>query len=518
MHSAGVRQEIRPEGVFEKWLRTRFLFPFLAGFGMTLLVHAFAFLNHINHHDQVRNVYAIPGSFNVGRWFINPVIEIGTRLSMPWLNGLLFAVELGIVLFLLVDLFEIRSRPMTLLLAWAVVSFPSASILVPQNHLLDVTGFSLMLAVASVWVCNRWKWGIIPGMVIFVFSIGTYQAFWSVAVALVAVCGLRMLLKGQSSDKEIFWQAVRYVIFLVGSMGIYFVVNKIILYAIQMELSPYMGADQMGTLPLRLIPHLMKTGYLTFFSFLFRHASLDAGAFGVALQVVLMLFVLVGIFVATLKQKRTFFQYLCVAGITLLLPLAFNAVYLFNSESVHDLMMFSIAMFYVLVVILADRWLAWGGKQKALAKWVSIGIACVLALTSFHATTFANQMYYISNLEFSAMSAYMNRVIIRMEDHEAYTQETPVIFVGSVEQSGYGNVPFWGLLPRYQERKPLYILRSDSHIRSFLFSYFELTFPAPAAEQEQALRESEAVQAMQPYPHRDCVQLIDGVLVVKVGN
>lgn len=497
---------------------TNAAFAFWAGFGMTLLVHAFEFLNHVNNIDQIQNVYALPASFSLGRWLLDDVLEIGSRLSMPWLNGLLLALAMGATVALAADLFRLKRRFVIVLTAWALVSFPAFISMVTFIHVADSYGISILLATLSVWLANRWKWGTAGAVVCLVLSMGIYQVYWTFALALFCAKGLLVLLEGRRTDREVLFLALRYGIVLLGGMIGYLVVSRIALAAKGSQLAGYMGVDAMGQIPLRLIPHLMKKSYLTFFSTLFSGARLMGGASGPWVMGAVLAFLAGSVMVGAFAKKHTVVQRVLMAGITAMLPLLMNAVHLMNPASVHGVMQFSPVAALLLACALAQMWLDQAPDQVRAMKIAAMAAACLIGIYSFSGTVYANQVYYVSSLEFNAMSEYMSRVVYRLEAHEDYTRETPVLFVGSVAAGGYGNVPFWKMLPSHRDVKPFGMLKADSRIRSFLFSYLELTFPMPKAETALALQESETVKAMPSYPNEGCVQLVDGVLVVKMGE
>lgn len=501
-----------------KWFHKNFGFSFCMGFGATLLIHVFAFLNHVSNHDQVRNSFAMPASFYVGRWFTDTVISIGSRLSMPWFNGIMFALVLGLAIALMVDILQIKSRKMIALTAWAVASFYSVSTAVMHIYSVDVVGVSILLATLSVWVCTRWKFGMLLGIIPLTLSMGIYQGYWALAVSLLCIRGLQLLLKGELTDKQVIVKAVQYGIMLGAAVVCYLVVNRLALNMLNMEMGNYMGVNEMGNIPISRIPYLMKKGYLNFFSFIVTNAELDGGTFGVVAQCCIWLFILVGILVYTLRQKRTIFQYICIIGITAMLPLLFNTVHLMNSTSVHDLMVLSIVGNYLLAIWLADEWFVQMQGKKLPIRAVSAVAAIMVGFSCFHATAYANQRYYIYNLENIAAREYLSRVVYRIESNENYSKKVPVLFVGSVGRTDYGNVPYRKMMPRFQTEVPFSFLKSDSHIRGFLFTYLEVTFGMLKPEVAASLEASEAVRAMPYYPAADCIQLIDGVLVVKVGE
>ena len=57
----------------------------------------------------------------------------------------------------------------------------------------------------------------------------------------------------------------------------------------------------------------------------------------------------------------------------------------------------------------------------------------------------------------------------------------------------------------------------DTHTRGFFRSYLGVDFPLADAETNAAILSSNEVKAMPEYPAQDCMRMIDGVLVIKLG-
>lgn len=498
----------------------RIAFSFLCGFLLTLVVHAYGFMNHFNIHDQVRNVFAIPATITLGRWLLGPVLEIGSRLSMPWFNGLMLAAALGLTTAVLTETFGWKKRLPTLLAALTLATFPTLTESILYIHVVDAYGYAILLAALAVFVTDRYLLGFLPGAVLLSLSLGIYQAYLPLAIGLFSIRGLMHLLAGTHSDRQVFGRAVRYGLATALALGIYLLVNRAVLASAGTQLDDYMGVSAMGTIQWKNLGHMLKTAYLSFFTHFIHSAQANADAPLQWLNGAVLGFDLLAIVVLLFRQRRTPLQYILIAGIAAMLPLLLNTIYLFNSTYVHTLMVFSVACAYWLAIALGQALAAepfpfpWERIRRAVAAL----LAAALLLIGFTNAVYANQVYYILNLDYEATSQFASRVLYRLESRDDFTLDTPVLFVGRASNNPYGSITFYKqAMPRFANANPFAVMQSDSHVRGFMRSYLGIELAAPDAATADRLMDGDAVRAMPAYPAQGCIENIEGVLVVKLS-
>lgn len=503
--------------------RVRLLgFAFLCGFLGTLGVHAYGLLNHINISDQVRNVFAIPATVTLGRWLLSPALEIGTRLSMPWFNGLMLALAVGLTAAVLCELFGFTGRLPALLSALALATFPTLTESILYIHVVDAYGYAMLLAALGALLADRYRWGFLPAAACLTLSLGIYQAYLPLAIGWLAIRGLLHLLDGRRDGKALLLLAMRYGLAVLLALGAYLVVNRIVLASTGAALSDYMGVSAMGNVQLKNLGHLLKNAYLGFFDYYFTATLSYHGVLALAFNALVLAFDVGAALYLLLRRKRSVPVILCALGMLALLPLLFDTVYLFNSEYVHRLMVFSLACPYWLAVALGAALAGeegGGARSLTLRRGSAALAACALLGLYFGYTVYANQVYYILNLDYEATSQYASRVLYRLESSEDFTPDTPVLFVGRAANSGYGSVAFYKqIYARFADQSPFSVMQSDSHVRGFLRSYLGVQLASPDEATAARLQVSDAVAAMPAYPAQGAVQAVDGVLVVKLGD
>ena len=205
--------------------------------------------------------------------------------------------------------------------------------------------------------------------------------------------------------------------------------------------------------------------------------------------------------------------------LTLLLPLGMNVTRLLGAE-VHDLMKYAFWLAYLLPLLLAFR-AAEAGKTGRAARALAV---LLTALVLWSNVQTANALYVKKDLEQQATLSLMTRVLSAMEQSEDYVPgETPVAFVGVSEQIGPSIYGFdaYGRITGAESASAVPSAHAEYYYNGYA-AYFRYVLNNPAVfcdhERWNALQKAPAVAALPCYPDPGCMQLMDGVLVVKLGE
>ena len=205
----------------------------------------------------------------------------------------------------------------------------------------------------------------------------------------------------------------------------------------------------------------------------------------------------------------------------LLLPLGLNTARLFSGEDVHDLMKYAFWLVYLLPLLLIGESTLQGPGEKSAA---GIAASLLVLLLLWGNVQTANAVYVKKDLEQEATLSLMTRVLGRIEAEPDYVPgETPLVFVGA-DQTLYPQV--YGFEAYYDitgAEYPGAIPYSECfYYYNAYTAYFRYVLNTRAQMADtatwRALQNDERVEAMPAYPARDCLQTLDGVLVVKLGE
>ena len=486
-----------------------------------LLAHGYGFL-HSNLSHDVLNAFAATNveeawKIELGRFFV-PLYRSIFRgpILLPWLIGILGLMWTAIAVFLVVKIFDIRSKVLIALIAGITTTNISyIAQIATYLYEFDFNALALMLSVLAVFLWNRNQGilSIILGGICVMASIAIYQAYFAVTVTLIVWKCILDLFCG----KEI------RTVLIHGSKGILLLLLGKLVYDIT-QIQPQSRTDVFsaaGENPFQF--------YLGLIIPAIRHLLIricpeayGRGIFVIFLCVIVALITLSAIRISIIKKFR-FTKILVLLLLLVLLPFAMTCVFILaKGMGGHDLMNYVFCFFYIFVIQFAFRIC----KQDMLPNTKSRilrAAACVLiGVILWNNVVLSNTAYMKKEMEANATLSTMTRVVSLMEQHEEYTPgETKVAFIGVAENTN----TLFGM-----ERVSTIIgLESNSSISrdaSLYFynaykAYFEYVLQYPilfcADDIHAELKEDPRVEALPTFPQKGCMEMIDEVFVIKMG-
>lgn len=219
---------------------------FLTAVIVGLMVHLFAFSNIIPNSDGLSRIFDEQQMTVSGRWFLHFASMFHGYLQAPGLIGGLSLVFLGAAAALIVDALQMRSAKAAVLCGCFVVAFPAMAYTYLYMFTASAYTFAIFLAVLSVWIVRRMPKRFWLGAIPLACAVGTYQAYFAVAVSLALSCVILDLLNRERDVKEIIGNGFRILGMLaLGAVG-YYVMMKLFLLVKGVELLSYKGMDSVG--------------------------------------------------------------------------------------------------------------------------------------------------------------------------------------------------------------------------------------------------------------------------------
>lgn len=508
----------------KKWMYFAIIATFVWGF----VTHGYSFVDNNFSHDSLNEFHgAIWGNhlkMGSGRVFV-PIYRDLFRgdLTMPWLIGILALLWIGLAVFLTIRIFSIENKLLIVLTAGIFTANISVSATAATYiHDLDCNMFSMLCAVAAVYCWKKLPWGSVLGALFLMVSLGIYQGFLAVTIVLVLFVCILALMNGDTF-KNVFRQGLKAVGMILAGCGLYYVAMRVILHLSNLQLTSgdYNSLDVILRLTPKTLVEMIAGAYQDCFMRLINAYSAYPAIAIKAITLVLLL-IFAGVTVIRLGNKSMGIpeKVLCICLIGLL-PVGMDLLYILTLGQNHDLMVYAIWLFYLLALLLTD-WLAarpCGGKVQ-IGKLLHVFTILLVFLLLFGHVQFANGMYMKKEQEYDAYLSLMTRIVDDMEECEEYVPgETPVVFVGlpdNLIDMIPGFKDYWNVIGMISTDV---ILRPQ---RDRYRAYFENVMGLPIVLAEDSVWDDiwsrDSVIEMPPYPSKECIAMIDGNLVVKLGT
>ena len=369
-----------------------------------------------------------------------------------------------------------------------------------------------------MFLWDRFGWpGALLGALLTACCMGTYQSMVSVPVTLAMLLSMAALLRGEEFA-PVFRKGLRALVMLGLGALLWWLGIRLMcsVKGINLAMDGYNSVDQAvsASFPER-IGHAYRTWAWAFWNPKKTHIEPVV----LAGNSLLALLGLGGLLTWLAKGKAGKREKLLFCLLLLLLPLGMNTAQLGFSRDVHDLMKFPFWFFYVLCILPVCT--APAEKKTDVVRGVAAVL--ILALLCSNIQT-ANIVYTKKTLEQDAARSLMTRVLYRLEEQEDYVPgETELVFAGISDQLGEKISGFEAYydITGCEESSPIVKSTASYNYNAYAaFFRYILNNPAVMADWERwtQLQDDPRVQEMPSYPAEGCMQVLDGIMVVKMGE
>lgn len=499
---------------------------FLSAMILGLGVHAYFFTNKLPNHDDIIHMFYAHYGTASGRWLLPYMYTLDGNFSVPWLTGMLSLLCLAGTAGFFTSVLRIR-RPLACVCTSAVlVSFPTITSTLAYTFTADCYFSGLLLAAFSAYIVvkfPRW-WGMAIGAVSLTLSLGIYQSYLGIAVALMVGGLLFDTLDGEMDIKALLIKGVKMVLTLGVGLALYMVMVK--LTTMDGGLVNYMGISTMGQISLTELPGLIRDTYQEYFQYFIRNErNVHFGFMKYVFCIVSLCTAGMGVQLLVKKRPGLLKTGLAVV-LVVLYPLVANMIYIMCPRAeVHNLMLYGYCCILVAPLALleyAAEPLGEGDSVpgRALYSGLSWVIVASLVLTAWSYAITDNKAYLKSEVSWQMVSNYSNRLVARVEAHPDYEPGMLLVLVGSQvkEETLHLNkemdqVKLTGILD-LQALRSSYAYGGLVH----MFTAYPGLVQTGVSQTAMELWETEEVKAMPVYPAEGSIKMIDGNMVVKLNE
>lgn len=533
---------------YHEKLKKNWKIAFYSAFLLGLLIHIYKFTNLLPNHDSVYNFYSSQNMVASGRWFLSIACSLGSWFDLPWINGMLSLLFMGMAAAAVAEVFQMRNPCLIVLCSGLLVSFPAITATMAYEFTAD--GYMIAMFLAALSVCltrmayvekKYWKRMVFSSICICI-SCGIYQAYVSFAFVL-AVCYFITELLEDRWEESRFWKWIGMQILLYGAaMATYYLIWKGTLYALQIPASSYLGIDKAGVMTGKQLIYAVIDVIRVFIRFFLEWNILKYGVTVYSvLNMLFLAFFVLGLFQAVgmsgcrKKKVHILLLLLCIAA----LPFGCYLWMLTSPDVTYRVIMLqSMSILYIFVAVIYDRWLSSGRKKlqgnAALALLAAIVFNNAVAANLSY--TFMEQCYektYADAVELTTRVHLLDdgtiRYVALCGSLDTWEQEDFFDASKLRNLGGWKHMDKTILTPQFLS---VYTDLELSYYRNNGLEYpivenepnipapydWEFRYPVLSAADSLELAQTEAVRQMPVWPARDSVQVIGDTVVVKLSE
>lgn len=490
--------------------------PFFATFLFGLLIHGFVFANRLPNWDGLRNFYSPEQMDTSGRFFLTYATGISSYFDLPWVTGILSIIYVAIIVVMIIELFNIASPLVKILIAVMTVALPNITSTFAYMYTADGYLFATMLTMVALVLLKNFRWGMLVAPLLIFVAVGIYQANLAVALSFVILYLMYLTVIRNRTLKEIMQQAIKFVIPIMVGMIVYLLYYKYKTTLGGVDITDYKGLDEAGQLSITDLPERIVYMFEYMLTFFFS-GTLNPGNWNLyemmnAILLVL-LFVIGAVSIMKVKDKIPMLSVLLVLMIGL--PFAmFVIVYTSPSVEYHTIMTFSTLAVYLIPLLFMEDLLKLDANR---VRKVMVYVTTVFAvLVTFNFAVISNIAYM--NMEYRTEKTVnlLNRIATSIESHPEYLEAERLHVIGRpkldssvFEKKLKANIPF------IQGADGRHAIKGEVQLVNGLQNYIGLEFKGLSNEERDKINARTEVEDMKIWPDEDALLLINNTLVIK---
>lgn len=503
---------------------------FIVGLVTGWMTHFYMLSNKLPNWDDVNNLAHYGSGDFLGRWFLKYIHKLGTEYSIPAIHGVLMLIILSMSACLILEILHLKSITAAVLVPMLMITFPSVTCTMTFMFMSHTSAIAVFMICVAVLLLRKYKWGFIPCSVLLLCSLGVYQSYISIAITLILLGMIVDLLE----DKDV-WKVLRHgilcVIMLLVTVWIYMWICPIIYPDMANE--TYGGINNMGSIAINEMPKLIGRCYKRFLEFfIWKPFAFMTKIMQVMNICTCLLATVLGVYLIVAKkiyQKLWKCVLLCV--VAFFVPLATAFVYFMAPEVDYSmLMLYAYVFIYVAVVMLwenaSELWEKsdyTNNKKKLMCHTVlSFIVVIVMLLSSYSDYLLANRAYMRMQISYERVTAYFNRILVRVESMDEYQSGDEVVIFGEFYyKNNPSSVEEVDVLDTESLRDLSGVALENGLITSgvrnnFIRTYLGFDMKGLTYQQKQEVMELQEYQDMPIYPMEGSIKKINDIWVVKM--
>jgi len=504
-------------------IKIQYKFAFFSTLIFGIFSHGMAIFNKYGLHDDLNYIFNYDNPLPSGRWMEYCLIRLekfvfGTScFSLPVINGVLSIILIGITVCLLIDLLEIKSNILCVLLGGIMISVPSVAMLFADMYLSHFYSLALLLSVFGPYlILKHEKWYYtVAGIGLMTASTGIYQAYIPMMVSTFLFTAIKRCSELQNKqERAAFYKKLAVMVFCcLAFISLYFLITFTINNHLGIVMTGYKGFDTITNPSLDIYLFRLKNAYVDFFN---PHKKVDFNILpgntrSFYYAFLALLFILYGKLI--FSRRKHIGDALLLFGMMLLIPLAVNFLHIMTDQGYfYMLMLYSKVSFFVILIWLIDKTLE--DIPSLPGKTARAVCICALSLFLFMYSRYDNICYLRMDVLQKEATRYFTTLITRMQDTEGYDSWKHVAFIG--EPRVYDNDNSIQVIHEfddivfypYNELKNALIGPWKVFMRLWCGYNFHEADPSYFIDKP-------VVQDMPHYPEEGSIKVVDDVVVVK---
>jgi len=516
--------EKQEESKFAVWLKKipkQYKIAFLSTFLIGLLTHMFMFTNILPSWDLIRySFYYDRSETELGRWFLKFACIITSPFNSPWINGLFSLLYIAITNCFLMYLFRITKTSTAVIVCSIIVSFPVVAVTFVFIFIADGYMLAMLLSTVAVFLVKKFRLGFIYGGIVLGLATAIYQTYFAFGVVLIILLVVFDILDKKLTNRELRRDLLNYLYMILICVAFYAAGLFIAIAVERVTLSNYQGISEVSQFSFN---NLFRAFWLCIEKFAKSAIEITGNktwSYAIVSVIILFSVLIMGI-ILFMKNKiyKNAFQFIALIGLIAIIPFIMYYYYFLNTETnVYLIMMMPWALLFAACPLLLDRMLPLVRNKI----WLKVSAVPVLAIIIFifNCFTVSNIAYLNLARVHESDYAFITKLSNRIEQHPEFSRDATVAIFGNM----YDNPTFnneneaMRYITYIAGTNTTTFMDGNTHILSALKNIYNYNYNYADSAECTTISETAEFKEMPIWPHKDCIVMIEGILVVKLSE
>ena len=276
---------------------------------------------------------------SLGRFGLYIIGIFKSFITIPHLELIISYLLIGIITYLLIDIFKVDNKINKALIILFMVLSPIISANLLFTYCSSSYLLSFLLGILSLYTFNKIEnkyLKIIIPIILIIGSLSIYQAYLSMIVTLFVLYQLKLIFDHKFNYKKM----INYIVMIIISLISYFILVKITQFIFHIDMASYSNANKIGfglitSIPSKIIDSYKLTYQFFFTDIFMKNKYLHNNILNLLLIISFIISIIINIKTNKLNNK----EIIEVLLIIILLPIFLNSVIFVINDTKLQLLM-----------------------------------------------------------------------------------------------------------------------------------------------------------------------------------
>lgn len=414
-------------------------------------------------------------------------------------------------------IFNLKNKILVFLISALIAVAPQFTEIYMFIYCADAYCLAFLLSILSGYFLKKSEKNrrfYVFALICIILECSIYQAYLGVTIGIAIILLIKDLLDNKAVI-EVIKKGFKFVVIIMVSIILYYIILKIILSILGISLSSYKGANNLGIENLKKLPKSIVQTFRDYFDFFFSNRIIS-NSYWKRKYIYLGIYILsfLGIILIFIKNKfkAKGLRFFCILFLLSIFPIGVNIINIIAPmTSINLVTGVGIITSYILVFLIYDKLI--NNWLENLIKYAYIVLLCILIFTFILENTFT----YMCRLEtFRNYYAVTSNIYQQVVSLDGYSPDMKWMFSNVIKYKAKNRDRANGFISDNNETWDNY--NGTHQNKNFFSRYYGININICSKSEYDSIVQTEEFKNMPVYPSKGSIKIINNIIVIKVSD